>query len=75
MRNHSTTESTQGVIGETGSSSGHRIRTYKTVTWGKGLTKIEKFIQYANAEPERVDRDPFVHAVEHASEIKIGRQP
>ena len=31
--------------------------------------------QHADTEPERLDRHPFVHAVEHAREIQVRRQP
>lgn len=65
----------QRVIDETTPASGHPIAIATPLISDKALAKIEKLIQDANAEAQRVDRDPLVHPVEHACEIQVGGQP
>ena len=41
---------------------------------------VQEVVEHAHAEPERVDRHPLVHTMEHAEEVQVsgqaqGREP
>jgi hypothetical protein len=48
------------------------VKTGLTST--EALTKIEKFIQYASTESQRINGDPLVDTVEHAGKVEIRRK-
>jgi hypothetical protein len=35
---------------------------------------VQEVVEDAHAEPERIDRNPLVHAMEHAEEVQVSRQ-
>src|SRR6516225_7676377 len=44
-------------------------------TPAQALAAVQKTVQDAGAEPQAVDRDAFVDAVEHSGKVQIRRQP
>ena len=41
----------------------------------KALAEVEKFIQDAGPESQRIDRDALIYTVEHTGKVQIRREP
>src|ERR1022692_4648553 len=61
------------VPGTTAAAS--RARACQLLTSRLALAAIEKLVQDADPEAQRLDRHPLVDAVEHAREIQVGGEP